>query len=91
MKFMLSWKIASENRKPAAETFLKTGAPMPEGLNLIGRWHAPGSSYGWVLVEAEDLAPIAFHVAEWGDYLDLETTPVVEDEIAGQALSQVYG
>ncbi|MCI5122079.1 MAG: DUF3303 domain-containing protein [Candidatus Electrothrix sp. AUS4] len=91
MKFMISWKIAPEDRKSAAEAFLRGGAPMPEGLTLLGRWHAPGSSYGWILVEADDLGPVALHTAEWGDFLDLQTTPVLEDEAAGQALSQVYG
>ncbi|MCA9267428.1 MAG: DUF3303 family protein [Planctomycetales bacterium] len=91
MKFMMCWTIATNCRKPAAETFLQNGAPMPAGLTMIGRWHAPGSSRGWLLVEADDLAPVALHAAEWGDYLDIEVTPVVEDEVAGQALAQVYG
>ena len=40
MKFMISWKIAPGHHKPAGEGFLKSGAPMPDGLTLIGRWHA---------------------------------------------------
>ena len=91
MKFMLSWEISPENRKPAAQAFLQTGAPMPAGLTMIGRWHAPGSGYGWAVVEADDLAPVTLHVATWGDYLDIQVTPVVEDEVAGQVMAEVYG
>lgn len=64
---------------------------MPEGLALIGRWHAPGSSRGWVVVEADKITTLAEHLVEWGSYLALETTPVVDAEIAGQAMASVYG
>jgi hypothetical protein len=43
MKFMISWKIPPGSHKPAAEGFLRSGAPPPPGLKMIGRWHAPGS------------------------------------------------
>ena len=58
MKFMLSWKILPAFHRSAAEEFLKSGAPMPEGLTYLGRWHAPGSAYGWLLCETEDPAPL---------------------------------
>ena len=90
MKFMISWKIAPGHHKPAAEGFLKSGAPMPDGLTLIGRWHAPGSVCGWALVEGKDLKALYEHVAQWADLLELQTTPVFEDGEAAQALSEVY-
>ncbi len=91
MKFMLSWRISTENRKAAAKAFMQTGAPMPDGMTLIGRWHAPGSSFGWLLIEASEAEPIAIHAAQWGDYLDIDVTPVVEDEVAGRTFAKVYG
>jgi hypothetical protein len=47
MKFMITWKISPENYKTAVERFLKTGAPAPEGLKTVGRWHTAGSSRGF--------------------------------------------
>ena len=91
MKFMISWKIAPGNHKPAGEAFLKEGAPLPEGLALVGRWHGPGSVSGWALVEGEDSGALYQHVAEWANLLDFEITPVIEDADAGLALSRVYG
>ena len=41
MKYMVSWKIPTDSCKQAVEKFLSTGAPMLEGLNSLGRWHAP--------------------------------------------------
>ena len=91
MKFMLSWRIACENHRAAGEAFLKSGAPMPDGVKLIGRWHGPGSVIGWALVESDDPKAVYEHVAQWASMLDLDVTPVVDDAEGGEALSRVYG
>ena len=57
MKYMLCWSILPENYNAAVDAFLERGAPMPEGLTSLGRWHATGSTRGWLLCEAED--PVA--------------------------------
>lgn len=88
---MISWKIAPGNHKPAGEEFLKSGAPMPDGLTMLGRWHTPGSVSGWVLVETTDPKPLYEHIAEWANMLELQTMPVVEDRDAAEALQKVYG
>jgi hypothetical protein len=90
MKCMISWKIAPGHHKAAAGVFLKSGAPTPEGLNLIGRWHGPGSVCGWALVEGEDPKALAQHIAEWADLIEFQITPVLEDEDAAQGLSKAY-
>lgn len=90
MKYMVSWKIPPGSHRPAAESFLKSGAPMPPGLESLGRWHAPGSGYGWLLTQG-DPAALAQHMAEWANFLELQITPVIEDEQAGAALSKIYG
>lgn len=88
---MISWNIAPGHHKLAGEDFLKSGAPMPAGLTMIGRWHAPGSAYGWVLVETTDPNPLYEHIAQWAELLELQVTPVVEDNEAAQGLAKVYG
>jgi len=37
MKFMVSWKIPPGSHRPAAEVFLRSGAPVSAGLKLVGR------------------------------------------------------
>ena len=91
MKSMLSWAIACANHKAAGVSFVRSGAPMPDGLTLLGRWHAPGSVTGWVLVEATDTKAVYEHVAQWAGLLELQVTPVLEDAEAAEALSRVYG
>jgi hypothetical protein len=91
MKFMVAWKIPAGSHKPAAEIFLRSGAPVPAGLELVGRWHAPGSAYGWALVEGNDTTALAQHMAEWANYLEMQVTPVIEDAEAGAGMSKAYG
>ena len=90
MKYMVTWKISPENYKAAVKRFLKTGAPAPKGLKTLGRWHTAGSACGFHLVEGSDAA-LAEINAEWADLLDLQTVPVVEDDVAGAVAAKVIG
>ncbi|MBI4478794.1 MAG: DUF3303 family protein [Acidobacteria bacterium] len=91
MKIMIVWKTMPGSYKPAVENFLLAGAPVPPGIKTVGRWHTPGSTLGWHLVEGNDLTAVAQHVAEWANLLELETYPVIEDAEAASAASKVYG
>jgi len=85
MLYMMEWAIKADGFEKAHTRFLETGAPMPEGSKLLGRWHAPGSVNGWLLVETDKPETVYIHAAEWGPYLDWTTTPVLTDEQAGPA------
>ena len=89
MKFMITWKIPPPQYKAAIERFLDTGAPDPAGVKTIGRWHAPGSFYGWHVVEGE-AAGVAELEAMWGDVLELQITPVIEDAEAATSVAKVH-
>lgn len=91
MKYMVSWKISCENHQAAGEAFLKSGAPTPEGVELLGRWHGPGSVQGWGLIESSDPQAVYEHAAQWASMLELQVTPVLDDAEGGEALSRVYG
>ncbi len=85
MKYMVCWTISPEHYGPAIDAFLEAGAPMPEGLVSLGRWHAPGSTKGWLLCETNDPVSLAEHMAEWNHLLSVEITPVLSDEEAAEA------
>ncbi len=90
MKFMIEWTIPPGGYKVAVERFLTTGAPNPAGLKTIGRWHAPGSACGWHVVEGDVMA-VAELEAVWGDLLEVQITPVIEDADAASSLAKVHG
>lgn len=91
MKFMTTWHIPPEGYDEAVDRFLAAGAPLPEGLTLLGRWHAPGSAKGFLLVEGDDVTLLAQHLAEWAGLLECEVTPVIEDEEAAAAATRARG
>jgi len=88
MKFMATWKVAPEHQRVAARRFIAGGAQPPEGMQILGRWHAPGSAMGFAPCETDDLVLVAAHLAEWGNLLELNVIPVIEDEAAGVALAR---
>ena len=90
MKFMITWKIPPGCHKPAVESFLSGGAPVPPGMKTVGRWHVPGSAIGWHLVEGDDGAALAQHLGEWANLLEAQISPVIEDAEAASAFSKVY-
>jgi len=91
MKYMVVWKTIPGKYKTALEQFLKTGAPAPAGGKTLGRWHVPGSTLGWHLIEASGPEAMEEHIAEWADVLSLEVHPVIEDAAAGAAAQKIMG
>jgi hypothetical protein len=93
MLFMMEWKFKSYqgNAEAGYKKFLATGAPMPEGCKLVGRWHAPGSGNGWLIADTDDIAHCYEHASEWAELLEWTTTPILTDEQAGGIVSKVWG
>ena len=89
MKYMLCWSIEPQYYDTALDAFLEGGAPMPEGLTALGRWHVPGSNKGWLLCETDNIVILAQHVAEWAPLLNIEVNPIMDDAQAGEAAARV--
>lgn len=87
MQFICTYTLRPEHREAAIERFLKTGAPAPEGVKLLGRWHDASLHRGFVLVEASEVEPAARMCHEWADLLTLEMLPVLDDAQLGKVLS----
>jgi len=83
MLFMMEWTIKSDEYDKCHDRFLKGAAPMPDGLTQLGRWHAPGSGNGWLMVDTDKPGNVYVHAAEWGDFVSWQITPVFTDEQAG--------
>ncbi len=58
-----------------AEKFLEGGGDYP-GVEIIGRYHAPGSLEGWIVLKTDKPEAIYEHVAQWAELLNWETTPI---------------
>ena len=89
MKFLVSWSLPHETFRPTVANFLKGGGMPPAGVDLIGRWHGM-SGMGFAVVETSDAKALYEWIAEWSEYIPLQTTPVVEDADAGAVLGAMY-
>ena len=89
MKFMVSWSLPHDTYRAAVGNFLKAGGLPPANVKLIGRWHGM-SGKGVAVVETTDPKALYTWVAEWMEYLPLETTPVLEDADAGAVLGAMF-
>ena len=47
---------------------------------LLGRWHDMAGRTGVLIVELNDLAAVHRWIGQWNPYLDVDLTPVVDDE-----------
>ena len=89
MLYVQHWSFKTGYHQKGAEKFLGGGGDYP-GVEMIGRYHAPGSLEGWIVLKTDDPKAIYQHAAEWGEFLDWETTPVFTDEEAGPIVAKVY-
>ena len=89
MLYVQHWSFKTGYHKKGAEKFLGGGGNYP-GVEMIGRYHAPGSLEGWIVLKTDDPKAIYQHAAEWGEFLNWETTPVFTDEEAGPIVAEVY-
>jgi len=60
-------------------------------MRILGHWHAPGSATGFAPCETDDLSLVAARLAEWGNLLELNVIPVIEDEATGAAAGPPRG
>ncbi len=80
MKYLLHWKLPLAEFSSSATQFLETGAMPPPGLDFVGRWGGlPGE--GFAIADCEDPAEVDRYQSRWGDLVDLEVTPYVEDRV----------
>ncbi|MFL9961926.1 DUF3303 family protein [Paraburkholderia sediminicola] len=88
MKFIVQWKGLPSAENAVIERFMKTGGQVPDGVNLLGRWHAIGGLRGVSIVEADDTAKLAAMALAWSDLLEVSVLPALTDEELGAALGK---
>jgi hypothetical protein len=84
MKFMVNWSIDQEQWLPILEKFAgmtpEQRADVGDGVKMIGRWHDTASRTGVAIMEATDLTALHRYLNQWNPFLDLDVTPVLDDE-----------
>jgi hypothetical protein len=75
--------------RPAVERFLQTGGKPPDGVTQLGRWFGMNGK-GCSVVEADDPKGVFSLVSEWQEFLEIEATPALEDDAAGEVLAKLF-
>jgi hypothetical protein len=90
MKYLVQWSSSPETARAAVERFLETGGKPPDGVTQLGRWFGMNGK-GCAILEAADPKGVFTLLTEWQEFLQIEATPVLEDDEAGEIISKVYG
>jgi hypothetical protein len=90
MKYLVTWTASPDATRTAAKRFLETGGKPPDGVTQLGRWFGMNGK-GCSIVEAADAKGVFALISEWQEYLQIEATPVVEDDEAGEIFAKFYG
>ena len=68
-------------------TFPEDGWPTARGCDATGSMNGTGCA----VLEASDRKLLFELVSEWQEFLEVEATPVVEEDDAGAILNRLYG
>ena len=87
MLFAVEWKYRPEGRDEVNKRFKETGAPPPEGINMIGRWHYASGRQGMLICETDNAIALGKWTQSWTDFLDFQIHPVNDDAGVTEVLS----
>ena len=51
-----------------------------DGVTIVGRWHDTGGRTGVGIFETSDLAALNLYLSQWNPHMDIDVTPVLDDE-----------
>lgn len=89
MKFIVHWTQIPGKYRDGIAKFKETGGQPPEGVTLVGRWWGMNGQ-GFAVAEADDAKTMFEVAAEWGEFLNMEITPAVEDAEAGEVIAKLF-
>ncbi len=89
MKYMITFPLAMDTFKERGTRFLETGGNPPDGVTMLGRWHALGGNEAFVLAETDDPKGIYRWLSQWADLIEFDVVPVIEDEAAAGILQEL--
>jgi Protein of unknown function (DUF3303) len=89
MKYLVQWSVPQQSMRAATARFLETGGKPPDGVTQLGRWFGMNGK-GCAVMEAADPKGVFSLVSEWQEFIEIEATPVLEDDEAGEVLSKLY-
>ncbi|HEY0876964.1 MAG TPA: DUF3303 family protein [Zeimonas sp.] len=88
MLFMTLYRILPGKLEEAIDRFGHIGNQIPQGVELLGRWHDPGSHTGVTISQCDDQAALARFQLQWVDLMELQVRPVLDDKQLAALLAE---
>jgi hypothetical protein len=93
MKFMATWSVDQQNWLPILKKWSSmTPAERADGgagVTIVGRWHDMAARTGVAILEATDAAALHAYINQWNPFMDLDVTPVLDDEESAKVAASV--
>ena len=84
MKFKVEWRMGCEGYLDILNVFSsmtpEQRADVGDSVKMIGRWHETASKTGVAIMETTDLAALNRYLGQWNPFMDLDVSPVLDDE-----------
>jgi hypothetical protein len=93
MKFQGKWEIQQDKWLPILNKWIsmtpQERANAGDGVKIVGRWHDMAARTGVIIMEANDLAAVERYIGQWNPYMDIDLSPVLEDEEVAAVARQI--
>jgi hypothetical protein len=73
-------------RDAAVQRFKETQGAPPPGVKMLNRWHRADGDGGLTIAESNDPQAIYKWAYQWGDVMELDAHPIIDDAEAAKVL-----
>ena len=90
MLFKFAWTHSPQARDNTIKQFMATGGMPPEGATLVSRYHNVDGTGGFAFVESSDASALADYALDWNGMIEINITPLMDDETIGNVLGAKF-
>ena len=69
---------------------MATGSMPPEGAKLVPRYHNVDGTGGFAIFESSDAGALADYALDWNGLIEINITPLLDDETIGKILGAKF-
>lgn len=91
MIFKFSWTHSPTARDATIKKFVETGGMPPEGATMLSRYHNVDGTDGFAIVESDSPAALADYALDWNGMIQINITPLIDDETISGILGKKFG
>ena len=90
MLFKFAWTHSPQARNNTIKQFMATGGMPPEVAKLVSRYHNVDETGGFAIVESSDASALADYALDWNGLIEINITPLLDDETIGKILGAKF-